>query len=243
MHAPPGFGAAAADHRLVRRVRGSDAFRRAASATRRTRAAFSARPSIRRRFIGSPRCGGCWPKTASRRRGFRPTSTALQRQLLDTTGATALGAAELLNPLDGGPHARFLAFRSPRRAALVCRSSRRRIASPTCAATCCGSASGFTRTRATSTGWSSCLGDSREGPADQPRGAAHRSSSRCCCVAYIFNYLDRQILGILAGPIIAELHLTDTPVRRCSAGRPSPSSIRCSAFLSPSSPTGPAEAG
>jgi MFS family permease len=28
-------------------------------------------------------------------------------------------------------------------------------------------------------------------------------------VAYIFNYLDRQILGILAGPIIADLHLTD----------------------------------
>jgi MFS family permease len=28
-------------------------------------------------------------------------------------------------------------------------------------------------------------------------------------VAYIFNYLDRQILGILAGSIIAELHLSD----------------------------------
>jgi MFS family permease len=28
-------------------------------------------------------------------------------------------------------------------------------------------------------------------------------------VAYIFNYLDRQILGILAGPIIADLHLND----------------------------------
>jgi len=28
-------------------------------------------------------------------------------------------------------------------------------------------------------------------------------------LAYIFNYLDRQILGILAGPIIAELHFTD----------------------------------
>src|SRR3954454_5675209 len=28
-------------------------------------------------------------------------------------------------------------------------------------------------------------------------------------VAYIFNYLDRQILGILAGPIIGELHLHD----------------------------------
>jgi selenocysteine lyase/cysteine desulfurase len=39
---------------------------------------------------------------------------ALQRQLLDATGGTALALAELLNPLDGRPHARFLAFRSPR---------------------------------------------------------------------------------------------------------------------------------
>jgi selenocysteine lyase/cysteine desulfurase len=38
---------------------------------------------------------------------------ALQRQLLDGVAAAALGEAELLNPLDGGPHARFLAFRSP----------------------------------------------------------------------------------------------------------------------------------
>ena len=37
----------------------------------------------------------------------------LQSQLLDAIGATALGDAELLNPLDGGQHARFLAFRSP----------------------------------------------------------------------------------------------------------------------------------
>jgi MFS family permease len=29
-------------------------------------------------------------------------------------------------------------------------------------------------------------------------------------LAYIFNYLDRQILGILAGQIIVDLHLTDT---------------------------------
>ncbi|MFL6759849.1 spinster family MFS transporter [Sphingomonas sp.] len=28
-------------------------------------------------------------------------------------------------------------------------------------------------------------------------------------IAYVFNYLDRQILGILAGSIIADLHLTD----------------------------------
>jgi selenocysteine lyase/cysteine desulfurase len=38
---------------------------------------------------------------------------ALQAQLLDSIGGTALGKAELLNPLDGTPHARFLAFRSP----------------------------------------------------------------------------------------------------------------------------------
>jgi selenocysteine lyase/cysteine desulfurase len=38
---------------------------------------------------------------------------ALQRQLLDSLAGTRLAHAELLNPLDGGPHARFLAFRSP----------------------------------------------------------------------------------------------------------------------------------
>ena len=37
----------------------------------------------------------------------------LQQQLLGGIASTCLGGAELLNPLDGGPHARFLAFRSP----------------------------------------------------------------------------------------------------------------------------------
>jgi len=37
----------------------------------------------------------------------------LQRDFLDRAGATVFGEAELLNPLDGGPHARFLAFRTP----------------------------------------------------------------------------------------------------------------------------------
>ena len=36
----------------------------------------------------------------------------LQQQLLSAIGRTPLGAAELLNPLDGRAHARFLAFRS-----------------------------------------------------------------------------------------------------------------------------------
>jgi selenocysteine lyase/cysteine desulfurase len=39
---------------------------------------------------------------------------ALQEQLLAALSATALSAAELLNPLGGRPHARFLAFRSPK---------------------------------------------------------------------------------------------------------------------------------
>ena len=39
--------------------------------------------------------------------------TALQAQLLGAIGGSAFGQAELLNPLDGGPHARFLAFRTP----------------------------------------------------------------------------------------------------------------------------------
>jgi selenocysteine lyase/cysteine desulfurase len=38
----------------------------------------------------------------------------LQSQLVGGLSGTALGEAQLLNPIDGGPHARFLAFRDPR---------------------------------------------------------------------------------------------------------------------------------
>ena len=38
---------------------------------------------------------------------------SLQKRLLGAIAATPVGDAELLNPLDEGPHARFLAFRSP----------------------------------------------------------------------------------------------------------------------------------
>jgi selenocysteine lyase/cysteine desulfurase len=37
----------------------------------------------------------------------------LQLRLVEAIAGTALGSAELLNPVDGQPHARFLAFRSP----------------------------------------------------------------------------------------------------------------------------------
>ena len=40
-------------------------------------------------------------------------AAGLQEQLLAEVGATPLASAALLNPLDGKPHARFLAFRSP----------------------------------------------------------------------------------------------------------------------------------
>jgi selenocysteine lyase/cysteine desulfurase len=39
--------------------------------------------------------------------------TELQSQLCERIGSTPLADAELLNPLDGRPHARFLAFRTP----------------------------------------------------------------------------------------------------------------------------------
>ena len=41
------------------------------------------------------------------------------------------------------------------------------------------------------------------------RSSAPRVVLSLLLLAYIFNFLDRQILGILAGPIIADLHLTD----------------------------------
>ena len=40
-------------------------------------------------------------------------AAALQRQLLESIDGTPLGSVELLNPIGDGPHARFLAFRSP----------------------------------------------------------------------------------------------------------------------------------
>jgi selenocysteine lyase/cysteine desulfurase len=40
----------------------------------------------------------------------------LQRRLLSAIDGTALAGADLFNPLDGDPHSRFLAFRSPKAA-------------------------------------------------------------------------------------------------------------------------------
>ena len=78
----------------------------------------------------------------------------LQAQLLET----ATFEAELLNPLDGGPHARFLAFRSPTRSAGTA-NCWLATASPTSAATFSASASACIRTRRTSPASPACSGN------------------------------------------------------------------------------------
>ena len=61
-------------------------------------------------------------------------------------------------------------------------------------------------------------------------------------LVYTFNFVDRQILGILAGPIKDDLGLR-TRSSDCSAASPSPCSIRRSRSRSPGSPTAPAGPG
>ena len=46
--------------------------------------------------------------------------------------------------------------------------------------------------------------------ATNPRTRSSRVVLALLLLAYIFNFLDRQILGILAQPIKADLHLSDT---------------------------------
>ena len=62
-------------------------------------------------------------------------------------------------------------------------------------------------------------------------------------LAYIFNFLDRQILGILAAPIKPDLKSHRRPVRRDRRARLRAYSIRCWACRWPCSPTAPAAAG
>ena len=67
-------------------------------------------PSALYRFTAVRRMLGDNDLTTSR---ISAHVAALQQQLLAAIADTAPGSAELLNPLDGRPHARFLAFRSP----------------------------------------------------------------------------------------------------------------------------------
>jgi selenocysteine lyase/cysteine desulfurase len=112
MHAPPGFGPRPsitgwfAEFEDLTLPPGSVGY--AKNASRFMGATFD--PSALYRFTAVRRMLATNGLTTAR---ISAHVKILQRRLLDAIGGTPLGEAELLNPLDGGPHARFLAFRSP----------------------------------------------------------------------------------------------------------------------------------
>jgi selenocysteine lyase/cysteine desulfurase len=111
MHAPPGFGPRPpitgwfAEFEDLSLPPGSVGYAR--DATRFLGATFD--PSGLYRFTAVQRMLQENSLTTARISSY---VAALQQQLLRSTAQTPLADAELLNPLDGGPHARFLAFRS-----------------------------------------------------------------------------------------------------------------------------------
>jgi selenocysteine lyase/cysteine desulfurase len=112
MHAPPGFGERPritgwfAEFEDLTLPPGSVGY--AKDATRFLGATFD--PSALYRFTSVRRTLADNGLTTAR---ISAHVEMLQRRLLDVLGKTPLADAELLNPLDGRPHARFLAFRSP----------------------------------------------------------------------------------------------------------------------------------
>ena len=73
---------------------------------------------------------------ADDRRGLPRGSPGSRRNCSTGSPEARLGEAELLNPLDGGPHARFLAFRCPSAQRWCSELDGAGHASPTCAAMC-----------------------------------------------------------------------------------------------------------
>ena len=112
MHAPPGFGERPritgwfAEFEDLTLPPGSVGY--AKDASRFLGATFD--PSALYRFIHVRRMLAANGLTTAT---IAEHCATLQRQLLASIDRTPLGEAELLNPLDGAPHARFLAFRSP----------------------------------------------------------------------------------------------------------------------------------
>jgi selenocysteine lyase/cysteine desulfurase len=112
MHAPPGFGPRPpvtgwfAEFEDLSLPPGSVGY--AADARRFLGATFD--PSGLYRFNAVQRMLGENGLTTAR---ISAHVAELQRQLLESIRGTVLDRAELLDPLDGGAHARFLAFRSP----------------------------------------------------------------------------------------------------------------------------------
>lgn len=112
LHAPPGFGPRPAvtgwfaEFEDLSLPPGSVGYAR--DARRFLGATFD--PSALYRFIAVRRMLADNGLTTAR---ISAHVAALHQRLLAPVAGTALGGAELLNPLGAGPHARFLAFRSP----------------------------------------------------------------------------------------------------------------------------------
>jgi selenocysteine lyase/cysteine desulfurase len=112
LHAPPGFGPRPpvtgwfAEFEDLSLPPGSVGY--AKDASRFMGATFD--PSALYRFNAVQRMLAEYGLTTA---GISQHVAGLQRLLLDSLDTIPFGEAELLNPLDGQPHARFLAFRSP----------------------------------------------------------------------------------------------------------------------------------
>ena len=113
MHAPPGFGPRPpvtgwfAEYEDLSLPPGSVGY--TSDARRFLGATFD--PSVLYRFNAVQRMLQANGLTTAR---ISEHVAALQRLLVGRIGDTLLSSAELVNPLDQAPHARFLAFRSPR---------------------------------------------------------------------------------------------------------------------------------
>ena len=78
---------------------------------------------------------------------------------------------------------------------------------------------------------------------ERERGDAGGRVLLILLLAYIFNFIDRQIIGVLAVPIKAELGLSDTPIGPDGRGRVRACSTAASPSRSPGSPTAGAGSG
>ena len=166
---------------------------------------------------------------------------ALQQHLLGRFAATPLAKAELLNPLDGGPHARFLAFRSrnaqrwyagAQGAQLNHRRPRRRVADRLRHL----SGRGGRRPARRASG-----GTGMSVTVDQLR-SARRSSSRCCS-SPISSIISTGRSSAFWPGRSSPTCISPTPSSGCSAGRHSRLLYSILGVPFACLPTRPAEAG
>ena len=131
----------------------------------------------------------------------------LKSRTLDLLRATALGEAELLNPPGNGPQARFVALRDPR-----AKRWEKALHEQNCVTDVRGDVLriGFAiyQDEVDVDRFAALAGElALNPPRSQPRTGLILG---LLLLSYIFNFLDRQIVAILAIPIKADLGLSDT---------------------------------